>query len=260
MFDKDTKTTARFTFVLRVRNKGDGKMREWAATTISMLSVAEEVSWPMSPPPPVPKGAQWALLPDIYATCRLPVTSQMVAKLLAQALPPGPMPSKASDLLADWAVREIFKTADAIQQRVAHIFENSPPAGASKEQLEAWFDTAPAPKPKDLILGDGVFKQIKPADGVGYWRANTIILDVRANGDVTPLDTQSVPHTQWALEVLSRHLDAQGDPELLSHLFDGLRYKAHRPRQDTYEAQYQPPIPINSGCDAAARLIITLPV
>ena len=231
MLDKDAKAAARFTAALRSRDSGDGKMRDWGATTISMATVAKEVQWPPSGPPAVPAGAQWALLPDIYASTRMPLTSQMLARLPPQALPPGPMPTKASELLADWAVRAIFRTADAIQKREAHFFRNPPPENASKEQLETWLNAAPDPKPKDLILGDGAFRQIRHADGVGYWRANAIIFDVSANGDVKPLDTQSVPHTQWALEALRRHFDAKGDLELLSHIFDGLRYKAHRPRQ-----------------------------
>ena len=82
-----------------------------------------------------------------------------------------------------------------------------------------------------LIIGDGGFLQIPHADGSGFWRANAVIFDIKADGAASPLDTSAPPYTHWCLEALRRHFDPADDLELLSHVFDGLRYKAPRPRQ-----------------------------
>lgn len=127
-----------------------------------MSAIADEVVWPSQGAPRPPAGAQWAQLPDIYAIPEpLPLTSQMLARLPPQALPPGPMPMMASDLLSDWAIRLILATNDAIQMREAHFFsENPPPKEATEAQLKEWLASAPTPAPKDLILGDGAFRMI----------------------------------------------------------------------------------------------------
>ena len=45
------------------------------------------------------------------------------------------------------------------------------------------------------------------------------------------MDTTKAPYTHWCLATLREVFDCGDDQELLSHVFDGLRYKAPRPRQ-----------------------------
>ena len=127
-------------------------------------------------------------------------------------------------------MRALFKTTDAIVAREAYFFEHPISPGATEEQMKAWLKAAPPPPP-DLLGGERAFRKIPHADGIGHWRANCIIFDVAANGALTVLDTTKAPFTPWLLEKLKKVFDPADDLELLSHIFDGLRYKASRPRQ-----------------------------
>lgn len=181
--------------------------------------------------PLMPGTALWAPLPDIYAVPDpLPLTSQILVRLPAQSVPPGSLPTHASEALAGWFVKALFKTSDAIVAREAYFFQNPHSPGASKEATEAWLSAAP-PAPPDLVAGDGAFRCIPHADGVGHWRVNCVLFDVKADGSLSVFDTTQRPYTHWCLEALRRCFDPADDLELLSHVFDGLRYKAARPRQ-----------------------------
>ena len=128
-------------------------------------------------------------------------------------------------------MRRLFKATGKIAAREAYFFHNEPPPpGSPKDALEAWLRAAPRP-PKDFLAGDGAFHMIKHADGIGSWRANAIIFDVHPDGSIAPMDTSARPYTHWFLDTLREVFDCGDDQELLSHVFDGLRYKASRPRQ-----------------------------
>lgn len=116
-------------------------------------------------------------------------------------------------------------------EREAYFFSSSPPPrGSTDEEKEAWMAASP-PAPKDFLAGDGAFRLIPHADGIGSWRANSIIFDVNPDGSIFPMDTAAAPYTHWCLETLRKVFDCGDDRELLSHVFEGLRYKAPRPRQ-----------------------------
>ena len=231
LLTRDGAAAAKLKAELRNLDNGDGHMLEWATTITSIRSVAAALDLPPQGPPPIPQGAQWTRLPDIYEVPDpLPLTSQMLARLPPQALPPGPLPTHASEILTPWARRLLFNTAKGVAAREAYFFSNPPPTHKKGPEFDAWMKAAPK-APNDLIVGDGGFRLIPHADGIGSWRANAIIFDVRSDGQVSPLDTTKPAYTHWCLEALRRHFEPGDDLELLSHVFDGLRYKAARPRQ-----------------------------
>ena len=228
---KDEEAAARLKDALRVAAAGDDRVDLYVQTVVSMRELGSDVTFPAQGRPRIPAGAQWTLLPDIYAVPDpLPLTSQMLARLPPQALPPGPIPTHANQILRGWARRLIFEAASMIAEREAYFFRNEPPPAGEREARQAWLDAAP-PAPGDLLLGDDAFRKVSHADGLGWWRANALVFEVRADGAARPLDTTKAPFTPWCLEAMRRHFDPGDDLELLSHIFDGLRYKAHRPRQ-----------------------------
>ena len=52
---------------------------------------------------------------------------------------------------------------------------------------DGWLANAPAP-PTYLVLGDGAFRDIPHADGIGTWKANALTYEVDANGTTTLFD------------------------------------------------------------------------
>ena len=229
--EQDALEAAGFKSELAAADRGDGRMIEWAATVSSVRTIAAEITPPPQGLPVMPQGAMWLPFPDLLAVPDpLPLTSQMLARLPPQSVPPGPLPKHALDALKGWFVKALFETTDAIVARERHFFENPPPEGATKEQLEVWLATAPK-APPDLLAGEGAFQMIPHADGVGHWRANCVIFDVAADGALTVMDTTAAPFTPWLLDKLREVFDPADDLELLSHVFDGLRYKASKPRQ-----------------------------
>ena len=230
---RDAAAATSFQTELRTLDRGDGNMREWAAATRAIKDYGDELVLPPQGRPRTPAGAQWTLLPDIYQVVPdpLPLTSQMLARLPPQALPPGPLPTHASEILTEWCERRLFTSARKICLREAYFFDHPPPPrDATESQKQAWMDAAP-PHPADFLAGDGAFRLIQHADGLGSWRANAVIFDVDPDGAVRPMDTTAEPYTHWCLEKLSEVFDCSSDLELLSHVFEGLRYKAPRPRQ-----------------------------
>ena len=216
---------------LAASDRGDGRMLEWSATVSSVADVAHDIAVPSQGLPKMPPEALWAPFPDLLAVRKpLPLTSQMLARLPPQSVPPGPIPKHANQALAGWFVRALFKTTDAIVAREKYFFDNPIAPGATETQLKAWLKAAPLPPP-DLLGGEHAFKKIPHADGIGYWRANCVIFDVAPDGALSVMDTTKAPFTPWLLERLRALFDPADDLELLSHVFEGLRYKASRPRQ-----------------------------
>ena len=229
--ERDALEAAAFKKELAACDRGDGRMLEWSATVSSVAAIAHDVTPPPQGLPQMPAEAMWAPFPDLLSVPKpLPLTSQMLARLPPQSVPPGPIPTHATEALAGWFVRALFKTADAIVAREAYFFEHPISPGATEEQMKAWLKAAPPPPP-DLLGGERAFRKIPHADGIGHWRANCIIFDVAANGALTVLDTTKAPFTPWLLDKLREVFDPADDKELLSHVFEGLRYKASRPRQ-----------------------------
>ena len=134
-FMRDDAATAALRAELRALDPGDDSLTVWATAASPCSEVAAEVQWPPQGPPKPPPGTQYALLPDIYAVPDpLPLTSQMLARLPPQALPPGPLPTKATQLLKGWACRLIFDTAAAIAAREAYFFAH-PPSSTDKSYV-----------------------------------------------------------------------------------------------------------------------------
>ena len=229
--ERDKLEASGFKAALAELDRGDGRMREWSATVASVAAVAGDVTPPPQGLPQMPPEAMWAPFPDLLSVPEpLPLTSQMLARLPPQSVPPGPIPKHATEALAGWFVKALFKTTDAIVAREKYFFDHPIAPGASEAQMKAWLKAAPPPPP-DLLGGEHAFKKIPHADGVGFWRANCVIFDVAADGALSVMDTTKAPFTPWLLEKLKEVFDPADDLELLSHIFEGLRYKASRPRQ-----------------------------
>ena len=63
---RDAAAAKSFQLELRAIDRGDGKMREWAAALIAIKDWGDEILLPPQGRPPTPSGAHWTLLPDIY--------------------------------------------------------------------------------------------------------------------------------------------------------------------------------------------------
>ena len=214
---------------MRSVDVGNGRMREWAHNVTSAKDIANELPIPPQGLIRLHPSLRWTLLPEYFVPAPLPYTSQMLARLPPQRLPPGFIPTHVTESLEPWARRRISLHIHAACNRDVWLFRKAPhdPLGVGGDE---WVNGAP-PSPGWLILGPGAFKRIPHADGVGSWRACEVIQEVEPNGTLKVFDWTDKFRIRFDAESLKRVLNVESDLELLSHIFDGCCFKACPPRE-----------------------------
>jgi hypothetical protein len=140
---------------MRSVDTGNGRVVEWSHNVSTARDIAHELPIPPQGPVRLPASLRWALLPEYFVPSPLPYTSQRLARLPPQRLPPGFVPAHVNDSLEPWARRRIARHIRAFCNRDVWLFRHTPtdPLGPGGD---AWIAGAP-PSPGRLILGPGAF-------------------------------------------------------------------------------------------------------
>ena len=84
----------------------------------------------------------WVELPQAFVPRKLPYTSQMLARLPPQQLPPGFIPSHITEALQGWAIRRVMDHVATMCKRDMWCYLNQPADPLRAEDHE-WLQDAP---------------------------------------------------------------------------------------------------------------------
>ena len=161
-----------------------------------------------------------------------PLITEWLHTLPPQHVPPGcPTRVHAHDLIRGWGRRLI---ATALNATLA-------------VDLDCWrHGTSSKRRPKMLVLGDKVFGSQAHADGIGHFNYSIIFWELDPNDPnyyvITDFNESYPEHKN--ITAIKRLFSNDGaieltDQELMSMLFDGVRYKTTPPRQIRIAHQLQ---------------------
>ena len=172
------------------------------------------------PPQGLPQYVEPSLLDVIAPERPMPLIRDWLHRLPPQALPPGFKPIPYTRALRQWARRMIASQYNTNMQFDAECYRHghAPPG---KRRASAF------------ALGRGAACQIPHADGIGSYNPMDLLLERRAdNPELFDAVDFTVPEKRkWVFDVIQRHIGSDGNNEMLSFLFHGVRWKIEAPRQ-----------------------------
>ena len=225
---RDAAAAERLALAMRALDDGDGRMRTWALQVTSAATLAHELPVPPQGVVRLDPSLRWAVFPEYFIPDPLPYISQFLVSLPPQQLPPGYDIHTVRDILQPWGRRRILTHSRTQGARDIWCVLNAPDQNMfalTDEEETAWLRNAP-PAPDDLALGEGAFMSVTHADGIGSWRTCEVIHTVHADERVEPFDWTRGFRTLFSEEDLKAMLNVRTDLELLSHVFEGCRFKA----------------------------------
>jgi hypothetical protein len=214
MLTRDAEVADAMVAALRQADTGDGLLIRFADACRGIASYGREIPVPPAQFQDIKYSAYaLALLPERP----LPLVTDWLVKAPPQPLPPGYKPLPWSALVRGWARRRIIDTLNAEARREHELW------------VQGESGTARHPY---LVLGPGAMKRIPHADGIGSWLSTDIIWKRdAASGLFHAMDFNVMLNDHKNREALWRLLGGITDKELLSLVFDGVRWKIAPPRQ-----------------------------
>jgi hypothetical protein len=210
--------------ILAAANEGDGVMINIAANVRTAADFAAELPVPAQG---LPKYSDPSLLRLPVPQRPPPLLTAWLTRLPTQQLPPGfhPLPWMA---LIRWFDRRIIAhTLNQSMRNDAHCFRTGePPANLRR--------------PSCIALGKGAATLLPHSDGPGTWNASDILFERTPDGLYDALDFTAPGHTKWIPQVIANFIGATKDQEILSFLFEGVRWTLESRRATAAPSNAQP--------------------
>ena len=171
----------------------------------------------------------------------LPLAAPTSVDLREEAYRCAPMPERPPPLITEWLVRappqpvppgyRPMPWAALVRASGRRLVIDCLNADAER-QFQIWAGESPTTARKPyLVLGPGMMKCIPHADGLGTWRSTDIIWRLEADGLFHAMDFNEMLCDHKNRSILWKLLGGITDRELLSLIFDGVRWKVSPPRQ-----------------------------
>ena len=209
----DTHTVHALRQALENADNGDGLLARFADCCRGIQSYQRDL--PLAPPDPVdPAQEQYRMAP--LPERPLPLVTEWLVRAPPQPVPPGYKPMAWKDLIRTCGRRLILECLNADADR----------------QFQLWSQRQPTTSRKPyLVLGPHMMRSIPHADGIGAWRSTDIIWRLHGDGLFHAMDFTEMLEDHKNRDALWSLLGGISDQELLSLIFDGVRWKISPPRQ-----------------------------
>ena len=200
-------------------DRGDGVLISMANDVRTAADFAAELPWPKQG---LPSFKDPGLLLHPVPQRPPPLCIDWLHTLPPQAVPDGTVCLPWTQIVRQWGRRVTVNTINTSTAYDDHCFTHGLPPVAAETGLR---------RPTNYTLGRGAAMQIPHKDGVGTWNGFDIIWERREDGLMYPLDFTPVDRRRWVLSAIKKHIGHVTDREMLSFLFDGVRWKLDAPRQ-----------------------------
>ena len=193
---------------------GSGEMVSIADSVRTAADYQAEIPFPANG---LPSFASNSLRLRLFVERPLSLDTSYLARLPPQQVPPGFVPCKWNGILRGWVRRLCCASLNATGDRDFECWEK----GGSEKKRPAY-----------VCIGQGGGVSIPHADGIGTWNALILVYEVDpATGLCHPLDYTRKGRTHWVLDMLRRIFGIHNDKQLMSLLFDGVRWGIKAPLQ-----------------------------
>ena len=203
--------------MLCAADKGDGVMVSMASDVRTAFDFAAELPWPKQG---LPQFTDPALLFHPVPQPPLPLCIDWLHTLPPQRVPDGIASLPWTAIVRTWGRRLIVHEMNIATEYDDYCFVHGRPPTARGLR-----------RPVNFALGRGAAHQVPFQDGVGSWNAFDVIWERHPDGLMYPLDFTPVNRRRWVVDAIKKFIGHTSDRELLSFLFEGVRWKLDAPRQ-----------------------------